>query len=160
METTTTETGCCPIFNPEPYDNKIFEWKSKNFVKARVKTMFFMPLNFGKVITRTITEIDRSGAKMPEGMCLSDHTSRWNMDILLGVDKEIDGMDNVKLDGKFLSRVYEGSYSKTDEWCKDFTKAAAEQGFSVKKWYMWYNYCPKCAKHYGKNYTTIICEVE
>ena len=160
METTNSETGCCPKFNPEPFDNKIFEWNQKTFVKGSVNTFFFMPLNFGKVMTRMVTQIEASGATMPDGMGLSDHTSRWKMDIYVAVDKEIAGMDNVKLSGKFLSRVYEGNYNKTGVWCEDFKQAAGKQGLSIKKWYMWYNYCPKCAKHYGKNYVTIICEVE
>lgn len=160
METTNSETGCCPKFNPEPFDNKIFEWNQKPFVKGSVKTFFFMPLNFGKVMTKLVTQIEASGATMPDGMGLSDHTSNWNMDIYVAVDKEIAGMDNVKLSGKFLSRVYEGNYNKTGVWCEDFKKAAGQQGLSIKKWYMWYNYCPKCAKHYGKNYVTIICEIE
>lgn len=160
METTNSETGCCPKFNPEPFDNKIFEWNQKTFVKGSVKTLFFMPLNFGKVMTKMVTQIEAGGATMPDGMGLSDHTSRWNMDIYVAVDKEIAGMDNVSLTGKFLSRVYEGNYNQTSKWCEDFKQLAGHRGLTIKKWYMWYNYCPKCAKHYGKNYVTIICEVD
>jgi len=37
---------------------------------------------------------------------------------------------------------------------------AKTNGFTIKKWYMWYTTCPKCAKKYGKNYVVIICQVE
>jgi DNA-binding NarL/FixJ family response regulator len=35
--------------------------------------------------------------------------------------------ENVKLSGKFYSRVYEGDFRKTGEWCVDFEKKAREK---------------------------------
>jgi hypothetical protein len=52
-------------------------------------------------------KINRSGAKIPDRLCLPDHTSKWNMDIYLPADKEVNGAGNVTLSGKFLSKVYE-----------------------------------------------------
>ena len=43
---------CCPKFEPKPWDGKIFEWKNKKFIKDKVFTIFYMPMNFGKVIVR------------------------------------------------------------------------------------------------------------
>ncbi|HLE31541.1 MAG TPA: hydrolase [Bacteroidota bacterium] len=42
------------------------------------------------------------------------------------------------------------------KWCKDFEAYAKGKHLDVKKWYMWYTTCPKCAKKYGKNYVAII----
>lgn len=153
-------TGCCQIFNPDPWDDKIFDWDNKKFVKGKVRTLFFMPLNFGKVIVKKMDQIKKAGLEVTDSMCLSDHTSKWNMDIYLAVDEEIPGMENISLSGKFFSKVYEGDFKKTDEWCKDFEKSAKEKGFEIKKWYMWYTTCPKCAKVYGKNFTVIIAKVD
>jgi hypothetical protein len=91
-------------------------------------------------------KVEKAGAAIPDWLCLSDHTSRWNMDLYLAVDKEIDGAQNVRLSGKFLSNVYEGPYKDTGKWCKDFEKLAQTKGLTIKKWYMWYTTCPKCAK--------------
>jgi len=46
-------------------------------------------------------KIERSGSKIPDRLRLSDHTSKWNMDIYLPADKEIDGAENVILSGSF-----------------------------------------------------------
>jgi hypothetical protein len=35
-----------------------------------------------------------------------------------------------------------------------------EKSYKIKKWYMWYTTCPKCAKKYGKNYVVVIAEIE
>jgi len=153
-------TGCCLIFDPEPWDNKILEWSDKKFVKGKVFTLFFAPLNFGKVIVAMMNRIKVAGGQAVDSMGLSDHTSKWNMDLYLAVDREIEGLENITLSGKFFSKVYEGDFKKTGEWCKDFEKAAKDKGFEVKKWYMWYTTCPKCAKAYGKNFTVIIAKID
>lgn len=154
------ETGCCPRFDPEPWDTKIIEWEGKKFVKDRVKTFMFIPLNFGKVMTKLMTKIESSDAKPEVGLCLSDHTSKWNMDIYVAVSKKVDGLENVEMSGKFLSKVYEGDFKETGKWCKDFEAYAKEKGYKIKKWYMSYTTCPACAKAYGKNYVLILAKLE
>ena len=151
---------CCPKFDPEPWDGKIIEWTDKKFVKDSVFTLFYIPINFGRVITRLNAKVDDAGASVPDWLCLSDHTSKWNMDLYLAVDKNIPDAENTTLRGKFLSKVYEGPYKDTKKWSDDFEKYAGEQGHKIKKWFMWYTTCPKCAKKYGKNYVVIIAEVE
>lgn len=162
------ETGCCPKFDPTPWDGKVFEWQDKRFVKGRVFTFLYMPINFGSVITALMKKIEAAGAKTPDNIGLSDHTSPWNMDLYLAVDKEVPGLQNVTLSGKFLSKVYEGDFKETAKWGDDFKKYAEKEGYKIKpstssgqgKWYMWYTTCPKCAKAYGKNYVVTIAEVE
>ena len=42
----------CPEFNPEQWDGKVFEWNDKIFIKDRVLTFFYIPINFGSVMKR------------------------------------------------------------------------------------------------------------
>ncbi|OPZ23615.1 MAG: hypothetical protein BWZ03_00446 [bacterium ADurb.BinA186] len=150
---------CCPIFDPKPWDGKIIEWKDKKFIKDRVKTFMFMPIGFGKVMTRDMKKIEDSDAKPEIGLCLSDHTSKWNMDIYIAVSKEVKDADNVTISGKFLSKVYDGPFSDTGKWCKDFEEYAKKEGHKIKKWYMSYTTCPACAKKYGHNYVIILGQI-
>ncbi|MFZ4464973.1 MAG: hydrolase [Bacteroidales bacterium] len=161
METNTkSEPECCPPFDPQPWDDKLIIWENKQFIKDHVFTIFYMPLNFGAAMKRLMKKLDDSGATCPFGLCLSDHTSKWNMDLLLEVDREIPGTENLSLTGKFYSRVYEGNFNQTGNWQKDFDSAVRLKGFNMKKTYMWYTTCPKCAKKYGKNYVVILGQVE
>jgi hypothetical protein len=153
------EEECCPRFDPTPWDRKVMEWQERRFIRDRVKTFMYIPLNFGKVIRRMNRQIEQAGASIPDWLCLSHHTSKWNMDLYLAVDREIPGAENVALSGKFLSRVYEGPYQDTGKWSEDFREYARQQGVEIRKWYMWYTTCPKCAKKYGKNYVAIVAEV-
>lgn len=150
---------CCPEFNPAEWDNKIIDWDNKKFIKGKVCTLFYMPLNFGCVIKKLMKKVDSAGAESTDWMGLSDHTSKWNMDIYVAVDKEIPDADNVSLSGKHLFKVYEGSYNETGKWCKDFDEYANRENINIEKQYMWYTTCPKCAKKYGKNYVVIVGKV-
>ena len=154
------EEECCPKFDPKPWDGKIIKWKNKKFVKDKVFTLFYMPMNFGSVITRLMKKVEETKAKTPDNLCLSDHTSKWNMDIYLAVNKEIPNAENVALSGNFLTKVYEGPFKDTEKWCDDFKEYAKKQNKEIKKWYMWYTTCPKCAKKYGKNYTVVLGKID
>ena len=156
-----TDPVCCPEFDPTQWDDKLLEWKNKKFIRDSAFTLFYMPVNFGSVMRRFDKTVTRAGSKMPpDGLCLSDHTSRWNMDLYLAVDKEIPGADNTTLNGKFYCKVYEGPFSDTGKWCKDFDNVLVSKNLKQNKMYMWYTTCPKCAKKYGKNYVAIVSQVE
>jgi hypothetical protein len=154
------EKECCPKFDPMPWDGKVIEWDNKKFVKDKVLTLFYMPVNFGGVMRKLDRKVRDAGAGIIDNLCLSDHTSKWNMDVYLAVNKNIPDANNILLSGKFLSKVYEGPFKDTKKWCDDFEAYAKEQGYEIKKWFMWYTTCPKCAKKYGKNYVVIIAEIE
>jgi len=153
------ETGCCPRFNPGPWDEKEQTWKDRLFVKDRVRCFFYMPLNFGKVMVRNMEAIQKAGALTPEPLGLSDHTSRWNMDLYIEVTKEVPQAQMVRISGTFLTKVFEGPYKDTGKWCKQMQQWVQARGRQIKKWFMFYTTCPKCAKFYGKNYTVIVAEV-
>ncbi len=147
---------CCPRFDPACWQEATHDWENKRFIKAKVFTAFYVPLNFGRVIRALDQRVRNAGATISDGLCLSDHTSKWNMDLYLAVDKEIPGADNVTMLGTFLTKVYEGPFKDTGQWCADFAAFAEARSFSVGKLYMWYTTCPKCAKKYGKNYVVIV----
>ena len=153
------ENECCPKFDPTPWDGKLFEWNKKRFIKEKVSTFMHMPLNFGGVMKKLDEKVRTAQATISDGMCLSDHTSKWKMDVYLAVDKEISGEENTTLSGRFLSKVYEGPFQDTGKWCKDFEQYASQKGVKILKWYMWYTTCPKCAEKYGKNYVVIIAQI-
>lgn len=161
METSQKEKDiCCPKFEPELWNDKTFEWENKKFIRDKVFTLMHMPLNFGQVMRRLDSKARKAGAEIPDWLCLSEHTSSWNMNLYLAVDKEISGAENITLSGKFFSMVYEGAFKDTGKWSEDFKNICKEKGLTLKKTYMWYTTCPKCAKKYGKNYIAIIAWLE
>ena len=160
MESSKSNPECCPPFDPILWDDKTLDWKNKLFIKDKVCTLFYMPINFGGVMKRLDRKITDAGATVPDNLGLSDHTSKWNMDLYLAVDKEIPEADNTTLSGKFYSKVFEGPFSDTGKWMKDYDIQAKGKGYTIKKYYMCYTTCPKCAKKYGKNYVVVVGKVE
>lgn len=151
---------CCPPFNPALWDDKISEWENKLFLRDKVCTFFYIPVNFGQTMKNLDARVRAAGANFAGELCLCEHTSKWNMNILLGVDREIPGSDNTTLSGKFYSKVYEGSFGQTGKWHKDFETIIKTKGYIARKYYTWYTTCPKCAKKYGKNYVVILAQID
>ena len=151
------ENICCSRFNSEPWQDKIIEWQSKKFIKDKVFTLFYIPLNFGSVIKRMIKKVNATNAKTSDCLCLSDHTSKWNMDLYLAVNNEVPGAENTTISGKFYTKVYEGPYKDTKKWMDNFSTET--KNLNIEKHYQWYTTCPKCAKKYGKNYVVIFGKI-
>lgn len=160
MKQVNQQSECCPKFSPAPWDGKMIEWQNKKFIKDHVFTLFYMPINFGAAMTRLIGKVEKAGARVPDWLCLSEHTSKWNMDLFLAVDKAVPDAENMTLSGKFWTKVYEGPFKDTGKWMKDFEDFAKEKKVTIKKTYMWYTTCPKCAKKYGKNYVVIVAQIQ
>jgi hypothetical protein len=136
MATQQPEQECCPKFDPAPWDGKIFNWENKKFIKDKVFTLFYMPVNFGSVMVKAQKKLEKDRASVQDWMCLSDHTSKWNMDVYLAVDKEVSDADNVTISGKYITKVYEGNFKETGNWCKDFENYVKGQNLEIKKMYM------------------------
>ncbi len=152
------ETGCCPIFNPEPWDGKEVTWQDKLFVKDHVVSFLHIPLNFGQVVTRNMKKIEEAQAQDPQNLVLCDEKSLWGSDVYIAVNKEVPKSRMEKFSGTFLIKVFEGPYQNAGKWMKEMEEYVKSKGKEIKKMYFWYTTCPKCAKVYGKNYTVIFAQ--
>jgi hypothetical protein len=111
-----SETGCCPRFNPEPWDEKEVTFQDRLFVKDHVRSVFHIPLNFGKVMVRNMERIKEADALAPEPLMLSDEKSLWGADVYIAVAREVPGAEMVKISGNFLTKVFEGPYKNIRHW--------------------------------------------
>ena len=154
-----SETGCCPRFNPEPWDEKEVTFKDRLFVKDHVTSFFHIPLNFGKVMVRNLEKIQAADALEPEPIMLSDEKSLWGSDIYIAVSGDVPGAETVKISGTFLTKVFEGPYKDVRKWIQEMKAWLESKAAKMKKMYFFYTTCPKCAKYYGKNYVVILAQV-
>lgn len=154
-----SETGCCPRFNPEPWNEKEISFKDRLFLKDHVKSILHIPLNFDKMMIKNMERIKVADALSPVPLMLSDEKSLWGADIYIAVSKEIPGAQMEKISGTFLSKVFEGPYKNMGKWVKEMQGYVSSKGKNLKKMYFFYTTCPKCAEFYGKNYTVILAQV-
>ncbi|NJD54512.1 MAG: hypothetical protein FIB07_16825 [Candidatus Methanoperedens sp.] len=154
-----SETGCCPRFDPGPWEDKEIKLQDKLFLKDQVRSFLHIPLNFDKIMVKNMAKIEAAGALSPEPLLLSDEKSMWGSDVYIAVSKEVPGARMEKISGTFLSKVFEGPYKNMGKWAKEMQGHVKSKGKELKKMYFFYTTCPKCAKYYGKNYTVILAQV-
>lgn len=154
------ETGCCPRFNPDPWQEKEIAWNNKLFIQDHVKSFFHIPMNMNQIMTKNVALMEKAGAKNPESIMLTDEKSLWGSDIYIAVDKEVSGAKTTHLSGTFLTKVFEGGYNKMGEWIKEMEEFVQSKNKETKKLYFSYTTCPACAKAYGKNYVVLFAKIE
>jgi hypothetical protein len=154
-----TPTGCCPPFEPEPWDGKEVSWKDKPFVKDHVTCLFHVPLDMGRKVTKDMALIAAAHAEGAGQLMLSDERSPWGADIFIEVEKTVPGATMDSLSGTFLTRVFEGPFRDAGKWAREMTEYVAARGRTLEKLYFGYTTCPKCAKAYGKNYVVLFAKV-
>jgi hypothetical protein len=154
-----SETGCCPHFDPKPWEDKEITWNNKLFLKDRVRSFFHIPINFGAIMVKNMEKIKHADALLPSALMLSDENSLWGSDIYIAVAKDVPNSDMVKISGTFLSCVFEGPFQNMGKWIGEMKKYVKSKNKQMKKLYFYYTSCPACAKHYGKNYVVLLVQI-
>ncbi len=98
-------TGCCPRFNPAPWQNKTIKWKNKLFLKDTLRCIFYIPLGMDKAMTKNMALMGKAGAKNKESIMLYDSNSLWGADIYIALNRKVPGARMATLSGTFLTRV-------------------------------------------------------
>lgn len=150
---------CCAKFDPKPWDGKRFDWHNKLFVKDHFLSLFYIPIDHERVIARAVKAVTDAEAKYDVEMVLWDENSFFGTDLYVEAKAPVEGETMVKIDGTFISKVFEGDPKETPKWVADMVEYVQDKGQHIKKLYYWYTTCPKCAKIHGKNYTVLIAEI-
>lgn len=157
----TSTTGCCPKFDPSGWDGQTFKFDKKRFVKFHNNSFMHIPLNMGSAMTKTMAQIrEANAANDEEYLLLSEESSPWRTDHYMTVTKEVPGMENVKLSGTYMAKVFEGPYKEAANWYGEMLEYVKSKGKNPVKVYFYYTTCPKCAKVYGKNYVIGFAQVD
>jgi hypothetical protein len=159
IDETIKPTGCCELFDPEPWQDKEIIWNDKIFVYDHITSFLHIPLNTGKRIVKNITLIEKAQAKSNYQLMLTDEKSLWGADIYIDVSKDVPGAKMTKLSGTFLTKVFEGPYQNSGKWAKEMEQYVKSRGKKIKKLYFSYTTCPKCAKAYGNNYVILFAQL-
>ncbi len=156
----TTETGCCPRFDPAAWDELEVRIENRLFLLARTWNFLHIPLNMGSMMTRTWAKIQAAEAAPGDDfLVLSTDPSPWRGEHYFAVTKDVPNAEMVRLTGDFLVKVYEGPYHDAGKWVKDMQSRVTSAGKPFRKLYFFYTTCPKCAKYFGKNYVVAFAEI-
>ena len=150
---------CCPPFDPATFQDKEITWAGKTFVKERVHSIFHVPLDMGRKLTKAMRLIESAHATTAQRLILSDELSPWRSDLYIDANGPVEGAETAVLSGTFLTRVYEGPFRDAPKWCADMAARVVAKGRTLKKTYLGFTTCPACAKAYGKNYVVVLAQV-
>jgi hypothetical protein len=163
--TLTADTEvCCPLFHPQQWNNVEHKWNHKLFLKDSVPEFFHIPFpgSYEKAITRMWSKAKEAQADpKPEDFLLLAHDpSSFKGELYMYITKEIPGENTEALTGNFFSKVFEGAYSDVPKCLRSMNGLLTDKKMISKKDYIYFPYCPKCAKKYGHNYIVVVSQVE
>jgi len=160
MNMDRTETGCCPRFQPDSWNEKIISLHNLPMVKASTRSLFYIPLNMGKVMTDTMSKIVAANAEETERyLILSEELTPFRGMHHFLVKKNVPDLENELLSGTFFTMVFNGNYNQIPKWMKEMQQKANEEQLTIKRYLSFYTTCPKCAATYGNNYVVLFGEL-
>lgn len=123
-------------------------------------SLFHIPLNMDRKMTRDLELIQRAHALPPRQLILLDESSSWGADIYIDIARKVPGAELTTLSGTFLIKVFEWPYEDAWKWEREMREYVESQDEEVEKIYFYYTTCPKCAKAYGKNYVVLFAKIK
>lgn len=154
---------CCPRFDPEPWQNKTHVWQEKLFIKDSIPQFFHIPFPkaLNKVIQRMWEKAKASDAapEIKDFLLLAYDPSPWKSELYMAVNREVPDIENIRMTGTFISKVFDGPYSGVPKYIKEMDRYLSGIGKKSKKYYFYFTTCPKCAKKQGHNYIVAFSEV-
>jgi hypothetical protein len=172
MTDSRTPTGCCPVFDPSPWEGGSLVWNERPFLRDRLRCLLYFPLGFGKAMTRNLGRLEQAGALTPDNLVLAEECSPWRTELYFAIGPEgseddaqgsasrLDpGAKIETLSGTFRTEVFDGPYKDAGRWRKQLATTLAAEGHEAQDIYAFYTTCPRCAKVYGHNYVVLLARV-
>ena len=155
---------CCPVFDPKPWEGRTHEWDGKLFIKDSIRQFLHRPSqrSMGKTVGRMwkMAKDSEANPKTEDFLLLSYDPSPWKSELYMAVTKEVPGMENVKLKGRYISKVFDGPYNSPPKWIKEMERFVESKGEKPLKYLFYFTTCPRCAKVYGHNYAVVFAQVQ
>jgi hypothetical protein len=152
-------TGCCPPFDPAPWDEKEIIWNNKLFIKDHILSFYHIPLTLNGKVMKNLKLIAKAQADIPDYLMLVDEKSKWGADIYIEVSKDVPRTKMISMSGTFHTKVFEGPYKNIGIWAQEMDDYVKSKDKTINKLFYFYTTCPKCAKAYGKNYVVLFAQV-
>ena len=150
------QAECCPRFDPTPWDGTQVDFEGALFLRDKVRSFLHLPLNFGSVMKRAQQLIEANQAKGAKQVILVDENSLWGSDVYIQVTHPIPHAQMSLIKGSFVSKAFEGPYSKIGQFVAQMKDYLQQQGARMNGLLYYYPLCPRCAQKYGHNYVVLL----
>lgn len=159
-DTAKSETDCCTLIDPREWDGLELEFDDKLFILARTHAVFHVPVDMGRVFQRVQEHLENAGAYDAAGfLVLSRDLGSWTSEHYFAAAKEVPGEEMVRMNGHYVTKVFDGPYAETKTWHTEMKELARARGKEDGEVLFFYTACPACADHYGHNYVVGFAEI-
>ncbi|MBU0596607.1 hypothetical protein KJ641_02710 [Patescibacteria group bacterium] len=160
MNMDKSETKCCPKFDPTGWDGQTIVFDNKLFAKTKTRSFMHFPLGLDKMYKNICKKIeDEKAGNDEQFLVLSYDPSPWKGEHYFAVEKDVSSEEMVKLSGTYITKVFEGPFKDVGKFVKEMEEFVVSKDEKMKKLYFFYTTCPRCLKHWGKNFIVAFGEI-
>jgi hypothetical protein len=153
-------TGCCPRFRPNGWDEQALHFEGKPFVRAISDGVRHVPQDMAPAYAAAASAIEKARAWEEHQMLVLNRVFQAKKaEHLFAVRKPVPGMELVRLDGDYRTRLFEGPYEQAPQWQAEFERELTGQGLPAEQIYFYFTTCPACAEFYGRNYVVAVAKL-
>lgn len=153
-------TGCCPRFHPERWDEQVLHFEQRLFARAMSRNVKHVPQDLALAYADAASAIEKARAwEEQQLLVLNRMVTARDAEHLFLVGRNVPGLQMVRLDGEYRTRLFEGDYQQVPHWQAEFEEDLAARGMPADRVYFHYTSCPKCAEAYGRNYVVAVAKM-
>ena len=153
-------TGCCPRFHPERWDRQALHFQQKPFARAMSHEVRRVPQDMAPAYAAAASAIERArGWEEQQMLVLNRLLPGGKAEHLFAVSKSVPGLEMIRLDGDYRTKLFEGPYEQAPHWQAEFEQDLTDQGLTAQAIYLYFTTCPACSEFYGRNYVVAVAKV-
>jgi hypothetical protein len=154
-------TGCCPRFHPERWDGQALHFEAKPFARTVSRGVKHVPQDMAPAYAAAASAIEKAKAWEDQQMLVLNRVLQARQaEHLFAVSKAVPGMELVRLDGDYRTKVFEGAYAQAPQWQGEFQQELAQEGLLAEQIYLYFTTCPACSEFYGRNYVVAVAKLQ
>ena len=153
-------TGCCPRFHPERWDRLALSFDGKLFARTISHSVQRVPQDMALAYAEAASAIEQArGWDEDQMLVLNRLLPTWKAEHLFAVGKRVPGLEMLRLDGEYRTKLFEGAYDQAPQWQAEFEDDLAAEGLAAEQVYFYFTTCPACAEFYGRNYVVAVAKL-
>jgi hypothetical protein len=163
MEKQNKEVTCCPEFDPLRWNEQIYTWENKKFIRGTMFQILHYPFpgmikRIMKKLWKQATEAEAEPSQ-DDFLMLTYDLSPWKCEFYLPVTRTVPGADNVLLSGKYFTKVFDGPFSLVPKYINEMDILLAQKEMYAKRYYIYSAACPICDRKYAVDNIVAIAEI-
>jgi hypothetical protein len=153
-------TGCCPRFHPDRWAEQALRFEGKRFARIVSRNVRQVPQDMAPAYAAAASAIEKAGAwEDQQLLVLNRILPTRDAEHLFAVGKDVPGLEMVRLDGHYRTRLFEGPYGLAPHWQAALEQELADRGLEAEQVHFYFTTCPACAQAYGHNYVVAVAKL-